>query len=56
MRHAARTPLSPDFVIRGVLQLTLFRKLKDALDSFEVSARSCKFSKVIRQFSAGILR
>ena len=55
MRHVARTPPPPDFVICGVLRLTLFRKLQNDLDSFEVNARSCKFFEVIGQFSAGVL-
>ena len=55
MRHAARTPPPPDFVACGLLRLMLFRKLQNALDSFEVSVRSHKFSEVLFQFSAGIL-
>ena len=55
MLHAARTPPPPDFTACDLLLLMLFRKLQNALDSFEVNVRSCKFSEVLCQFSAGIL-
>ena len=55
MRHTARTPPPPDFIACGLLQLMLFRKLQDARDSFEVSARYYKFPKVLCRYFAGIL-
>ena len=44
MRHAARKPPPPDFVICGLLQLTLFGELQNVAQSFKVSVRSFKFS------------
>ena len=46
---------APDFVACGLLQLTSFGKLQNALDSFEVNVRYYKFSEVLCQFSADIL-
>ena len=42
MRHEARTPPPPDLVFCGLLQLTLFGKLQNVTQSFEVSARYYK--------------
>ena len=55
MRHAARTPPPLDFVVCGLLQLTLFGKLQNAAQSFEVSVRYYKFFQIFSQLSAGIL-
>ena len=55
MRHAARTPPPPDLIACGLLQLTLFRKLQNSKQSFEVSVRYYLFLAVFRQLSAGVL-
>ena len=39
MRHALRTPLSPDLRVCGLLWLASFRKLKNVTQSFQASAR-----------------
>ena len=44
MRHAARTPPPPDFVAFGLLQLTLFGKLQNIAQRFEVNVRYYRFS------------
>ena len=50
MRHASRTPPPPDCGVCGLLQLMFFRKLINVAQSFEVSIRYYKFSKVICHF------
>ena len=55
VRHAAHTPPPPDFVICGLLQLTLFGNLQNVAQHVEVSVRSYKFPQVLCQFFAGIL-
>ena len=47
MRHAARTPPPPDFIVCSLLQLTSFGKLQNATQNFEVSVRYYKFSEVL---------
>ena len=47
MRHAARTPPPPDFVACGLLQLTLFGKLQNVTQRFEVNMRYYKFIFVL---------
>ena len=55
MRHAARTPPPPEFIVCGLLQLTSLGKLQNVTQRFEVTVRYYRFSEVLRQFSAGIL-
>ena len=51
----ARTPPPADFVACVLLQLSLFRRLKNAMDSFKASVRYYKCSEVLCQFFAVIL-
>ena len=56
MRHAARTPAPPDFIVCGLLQLTLFEQLQNVTQSFEVSVHYYNFfasySPVLCQYFA----
>ena len=47
MCHATRTPPSPDFVVCGLLHLTLFGKSQNVTQSFEVSTRYYKCLPVL---------